>query len=373
MPTSRLHERLADLTLELVRVPSVTGEERELAHRIERWALSTPQVARDDVIREGNALIVGQPDHRRPCVALIGHLDTVPPADGAPPPSRDAARVCGRGAADMKGGLAVMLALAEDLDLANLPFNLMLVFYDREEGPYAENGLGPLLERFELLRAVDLAILLEPTDNTLQLGCLGALHARVTFQGRGAHSARPWEGENAVHKAGPLLQRLYTLPPRPVTVGGLVFRESMSVTLAHGGRTRNVIPDRFELNLNYRFAPSGEPAMVVRAAQSTVRRLIRDAEVEFIDLAPPGPVPVDNPILDHLRQQGGLSVAPKEAWTDVARLAQAQVDAVNFGPGAPAQAHQPDEWIATSALARCYEVLRQTLSAPLAAPWSVSS
>jgi succinyl-diaminopimelate desuccinylase len=367
MSTTRLRERLAELTLELVRIPSVTGAERELAHHIERWALSAIHVGRDDIIRQGNNILIGQPDGRRPCVALVGHLDTVPPAI-AQTPTADERRIVGRGASDMKGGLAVMLALVEELELRNLPFNVILVFYDREEGPYEENGLGSLLDRLEILRAVDLAVVLEPTANTLQLGCLGALHARVTFTGKTAHSARPWEGENAIHKAGALLQRLHGLAPREVNVGTLVFRETLSVTLAKGGVARNVIPDRFELNLNYRFAPAGDPAKAVRVAQSTVRALVPDAKVELVDVAPPGPVPIDNPIVDHLRQHAELTVAAKEAWTDVGRLALYGIEAVNFGPGDPALAHQALEYVEIDALVRAYEVLATCLKAPLVMP-----
>jgi succinyl-diaminopimelate desuccinylase len=365
IPLPRIRERLIEATLELVNIPSVTGDERELAHHLERWSLTLPHVSRDDIIRSGNNLVVGQPDGRRPCVALAGHLDTVPPHPSDPPPRVDGNRVYGRGASDMKGGLAVMQTLFENLDLDRLPFCLLLLLYDREEGPYQESGLGVLLEELDILQDIDLALALEPTDNTLQLGCLGALHARITFHGRAAHSARPWDGENAVHKAAPLLTRLQRLPPREADVAGLVFRETMSVTLANGGSTRNVIPDRFELNLNYRFAPGPDPHATTAAAIEMVKQMAPEAEVEIIDVAPPGPVPVDNPIVEHLRQHAQLPLAPKEAWTDVGRLATYGIDAINFGPGATSQAHQPGEWIETEALARAYELLQRVLCTPL--------
>jgi succinyl-diaminopimelate desuccinylase len=195
------------------------------------------------------------------------------------------------------------------------------------------------------------------------------MHARITFGGRAAHSARPWEGENAIHKAGGLLQRLYGLAPKETVVGGLVFRETMSVTVAKGGVARNVIPDRFELNLNYRFAPLGEPAAAVRAAQATVRALAPEAKVELVDVAPPGPVPIDNPIVDHLRQHGQLTIAAKEAWTDVGRLALYGIDAVNLGPGDPALAHQDQEQVEIDAMVKTHTLLAQSLRTPLAVPW----
>jgi succinyl-diaminopimelate desuccinylase len=364
-PLSRIRERLVEATVELLSIPSVTGAERELAHHFERWALGQPHISRDDVIRTGNNLVIGQPDGHRPCLALVGHLDTVPPHSSDGPVRIDGRRVYGRGASDMKGGLAVMQTLVENLDLDRLPFCLLLLLYDREEGPYVESGLGLLLEQLDFLGDIDLALALEPTDNTLQLGCLGALHARVTFHGRAAHSARPWEGENAIHKAAPLLTRLLATPPRPVEISGMVFRETISATVASGGSTRNVIPDRFELNLNYRFAPGADANACSAAAAQTVRAMAPEAEVEILDVAPPGPVPTDNPVFDHVRRLSAVAIGAKEAWTDVGRLAAHDIDAVNFGPGAPSQAHQAGEWIEAEALTRSYETLHRVLSTPL--------
>jgi succinyl-diaminopimelate desuccinylase len=246
-----------------------------------------------------------------------------------------------------------------------LPFSLLLVLYDREEGPYADNGLQPLIESYEALGDVDLAVAMEPTDNTLQLGCVGSIQARVTYSGRAAHSARPWQGENAIHKAGRLLSALEARGYPEVEVEGLVFRDAISVTLARGGRARNVIPDRFDLNLNYRFGPRGSPDDRIADAIAEVRSLSGDAEVEILDIAPPGAVPVENPILEHFQAHAHLPVEPKQAWTDVARLAAHGIDAVNFGPGAAAQAHQAGEWIEIDAMLQAWEILAQVLSSPL--------
>ncbi len=369
MPPSpaNLRTRLAELCLELLRIPSVTGNEKEICDHLERWAVRQRGVGRDELVRLGNSLIVqfgGQYEETKPCVALVGHTDTVPPS-GAGEPRQEGDQIIGLGASDMKGGLAVMQMLTEQLDLETLPFALVLVFYEREEGPYLENGLGPLLEQNDWLRDVDLAIAMEPTDNTLQLGCMGSIQARVTYRGRAAHSARPWQGENAIHKAGSLLAQLNNRPVREVDVEGLIFREAITCTAAHGGRARNVVPDRFELNLNYRFAPSGGIDTAVQAAKAELHRIVGDAEVEILDIAPPGPVPVDNPILEHMMSHASLTVQPKQAWTDVARLAAFGIDAVNFGPGATAQAHQTGEWISLDAMVHAYDVLTRTLSAPL--------
>ena len=92
------------------------------------------------------------------------------------------------------------MALLEDLPPMARPH---AVFYDREEGPYAENGLAPLLAGGHFPK-IALGVCLEPTGNRVEMGCVGSLHATVRFPGQAAHSARPWEGKNAILQAGSL-------------------------------------------------------------------------------------------------------------------------------------------------------------------------
>ena len=94
----------------------------------------------------------------------------------------------------MKSGVALMIALAE----CRLPLraDVTLIFYSREEGPFADNELGPLFEAYPQLKHFDFAIALEPSDNKLQLGCMGSIQALARFIGKSSHSARPWQGQS---------------------------------------------------------------------------------------------------------------------------------------------------------------------------------
>jgi succinyl-diaminopimelate desuccinylase len=306
----------------------------------------------------------GEPPDR-PLVLLCGHLDTVPihAADEGRFPRREGDRLVAPGASDMKSGVAVALELAARLPRGARDLDLALVLYAREEGPFEENELGDVLREVPALRRAALAICLEPTDGVLQLGCVGSIHATVTFAGRSAHSARPWHGENAVHKAGALLAHLAARAPREARSGGLLFREVLSATRIEGGRARNVVPDRCTANLNFRFAPDKS----LEAAAEELRALARElgAEVELTDLSPACPAYADHPLVQRLLARTGVAAEPKQAWTDVARLAQAGVPAVNFGPGATAQAHQVGESVELPALARCYAALEAFLRASL--------
>lgn len=347
---------LAARALELLRIPSVIGHEGPLADFVESWALRF--YPSEEVQRVSHSLLVGKTRDARPTLALVGHLDTVPVNPASGPVRLEGDRLFGLGSSDMKGAVAVMMALAEQVDRARLPVNLLLILYEREEGPFQESGLGPLFAVAPELKDLAFAVALEPTDGAVQVGCVGSLHATLTFEGRAAHSARPWQGQNAIHAAGMLLAELDARARKEVLVGGHTFFEVMSVTLAKGGRARNVVPEAFELNLNYRFAPGKS----LEEAQDDVRRLVAGrCAVTFTDLAPSGRVVVGNPHLDRLVRLTRRPAEAKQAWTDVARFSELGVDAVNYGPGETAQAHQRDESASVAALQHTFEVLKELL------------
>jgi succinyl-diaminopimelate desuccinylase len=346
-------KRLAETTLALCAIPSVTRDERAIADALEQRvrALAGVRVQR---IGESVVAEVG----RGPVIALFGHSDTVRAASDQPL-AIDGDRVYGCGASDMKGGLAVMLELLAEAAADAPASTLRCVFYDREEGPAAESGLIPLLEGGDAVdREVVLALCLEPTDNRIEAGCVGGLHARVGFRGRRAHSARPWQGDNAIYKSIDLLTALRDRPRRAVEIDGLVFYEVLSATLAGTDNSRNVVPELFTLNLNFRYAPGRSADDAIAELRAFVPA---DAELEIIDIAPAGAVRLDEPRLRAWIARCKLPIAAKQAWTDVARLSARGVAAVNFGPGATAEAHQARESISAAALAEHHAALHELL------------
>lgn len=356
---ARLAAALAEATLELCRISSVTGDEARIAEHLE----SRCRERAASIERRGNNVIARGPwQAGRPCVALFGHSDTVSPASGQPI-GIDGGRVYGCGASDMKGGLAVMLALLDDAQRhpERVGVNLLCVFYDKEEGPAEASGMVPLCAP-GVLPHIDLAICLEPTDGIIHAGCMGGLQARVTVQGRRAHSARPWQGENALYHALPLLQKLRDTPRREVIALGLPFYEVFVPTQAETQNSRNVVPDRFNLNLNFRFAPGKSAAQARGELLEFVTSAGPHYRVEIVDEAPSGAVCLDEPRLAAWQKSRQLTVAAKQAWTDVARLTELGIPAVNFGPGDTAEAHQANESIGVSALVCCYQALGQLIT-----------
>jgi len=339
-------------------MPSVTGDEAAIADAVETRLVD--RVGRERVQRIGHSLVAEAFPHRPdlPTVALLGHLDTVPSVhDG--PPRVEGDRIYGCGVSDMKAGLAIKLELLDRLAMEEVWCNLLLVFYEREEGPFHENGLKDVLEADTRLGETDLGFCLEPSDNRLQLGSLGGLHCTLTFRGAKAHSARPWQGENAIHKAGPVLAELLALERKPVSFGPFTYFEVMNVTMVTGGGTRNVIPDVFEINLNYRFAPGRS----IEEAQAELEGFLGGrCEIEWTDMSPSGPVCLDNPLLASLLADDGVVHQPKQAWTDVARLGLHGIDSVNLGPGESAQAHQRNEHCAIHLITEGYELFERYLT-----------
>ena len=349
-------DELAELTLELCRIPSETKHEAEIATWTQHRCVAA--AGADAVTRIGNSVVCdpcrsAEERQSLPAVALVGHLDTVKCAEHQEYAVRGG-RVYGCGASDMKAGCAVMLALLERWrELRGV--RPVWIFYDAEEGPSEENGLQPVLES-GVLPPLDFAFILEPTDMGLQPGCMGTLHATLTVPGVRAHSARPWQGTNAIHQAIPLLQRFAALERRPVTFGELTFYEVMVVTQALTVNSKNVVPDALELNVNVRFAPGTTPD----AAEAELRALVGDdAAVVITDCAPSGEVHLDHPLIRGWRLRENLPVRPTQAWTDVARFTSNGIPAVNFGPGETSQAHQANEWCSLASLEFCYGALRR--------------
>ncbi len=338
---------LAERALELVNIPS---ESRGEAALYEHVRASVPLEAAFD---DGESVVFAKRSGR-PLVLLAGHTDTVPAQGNLPGRIEDGA-VIGLGASDMKGGLAVMIELARWAHDVDTGYDVAFLFFPREELGPAENPLPGVFDQTDVVDEAQLVICLEPTDNTLQLGCLGNLNARVVFEGRAAHSARPWLGTNAIALALDGLRLVLESEPLDVEVEGLVFREVMSVTQLEAGIASNVIPGRAEANVNFRYAPSRTPA----AAEARIRDLFPQAEI--VSHSPPAHVAAQSLLVQELRAAGSFDLEPKQAWTNVADFAARGLDAVNLGPGGTRYAHAADERVEIAELERTFAALQRFL------------
>ncbi|GAB2457467.1 succinyl-diaminopimelate desuccinylase [Jatrophihabitans fulvus] len=345
------------LTAQLVDVESVSGDEAHLADLVETALRGLDHLA---VERDGNLVIARTDLGRDRRVVLAGHLDTVPIADNVPS-RREGDTLYGCGTSDMKSGVAVMLRVAHLVGTGALDptCDLTWILYDCEEVEAARNGLGRLArERPEAL-AGDLAILLEPTEGTVEGGCQGTLRVVVRLQGTRAHSARSWLGDNAIHAAAPVLARLAAYEGRIVDVDGLTYREGLNAVAVTGGVAGNVIPDECAVTVNHRFAPDRSEA----DALAHVRDVFSGFELELTDTAPAARPGLDTAIAAEFVTAVGAEARAKYGWTDVARFGALGVPALNFGPGDPNLAHTRDEHASVTRILAAEDALVRFLSA----------
>ncbi|WKV16345.1 succinyl-diaminopimelate desuccinylase [Janibacter limosus] len=339
MPSPDLTADVVTLTQQLCDIESVSHDEAAIADAIE--AALTP-LRHLEVIRRGNTVIARTHLGREERVVLAGHIDTVPlTSEPANLPVRreqvgGVDVLWGRGTVDMKGGVAVQLKAAL---LEEPSRDLTFLFYEAEEVDAIHNGLQLLADSDPELLAGDFAVLLEPTNAEVEGGCKGTMRVEVRLKGIAAHSARPWNGHNAIHDAHEVLAALAAHEEATVHVDGLDYHEALRAVGITGGIAGNVIPDSCTVLINYRFAPDKD----AEAALAYVQTVLPGRELHVRDPAEGARPGLDLPAAQAFVAALGVPVGPKEGWTDVARFSTLGIPAVNFGPGDPNPAHHDEE------------------------------
>jgi succinyl-diaminopimelate desuccinylase len=340
------------LTQQLVDTFSVSHEEQEIADAVASALSALPHLT---VTRRGHTLVARTDLGRGERVVIAGHLDTVPLNDNLPSRLEDGI-LHGLGSCDMKGGDAVMLKLAADLASPNR--DLTFVFYEAEEVDSVHNGLRKLTVSDPDLLEADFAILMEPSNASVEAGCQGTMRVDVRTTGERSHSARSWKGVNAIHLAAPVLARLNDYVARQPEIDGLTYHEGLNATGIRGGVAGNVIPDECVVEVNFRFAPDRSEA----DAEAYVRDFFDGFDVTVTDMAAGAMPGLDRPAAKEFLQIVGGEVAPKFGWTDVAQFTKLGIPAVNFGPGDPMFAHKQDEHVPTQHIERCERILKDWLA-----------
>lgn len=342
----------AELTAALVDIPSVSGSELAIADAVEAALRRLPHL---QVQRVGQSVLARTDLGRSTRILLAGHLDTVPIADNVP--SRQEGDVLhGCGTTDMKSGDAMLLHLA-----ATLPEparDLTFVFYECEEVDYDRNGLTRIQADHPEWLAADLAVLGEPTNGNVEAGCQGTVSATVTARGRRAHSARSWLGDNAIHRARSVLDRLAVWDARIVDIDGCEYHEGLNAVGISGGVASNVIPDECTVRVNFRFAPDRSADQAV----AVVRDLFADFEVTVLDVAAGALPGLHAPAAAEFVAAAGGRAQAKYGWTDVARFAALGIPAVNYGPGNPSLAHTREEHVSMTQIREMTATLRGFLA-----------
>ena len=341
---------LLSLTAKLVDIPSVSSEEKVIADYIES---ELRQVSGLQIDRIGDNLVartnLGHPQR----VLFAGHTDTVPGNQGS---RIEGDTLWGLGSADMKSGLAVMLELAQTV--TDPKIDTTWVFYVCEEVQSDRNGLRHLfLEAGELLEA-DAVVLGEPTNAMIEAGCQGTMRFEVRLSGERAHTARPWMGVNAIHRAGPLLSAIDQYERREPEIDGCKYCEALQVVNISGGIAGNVVPDETVLLINHRYAPDRTGEEAEKHVKEVLEPYLKEEDqITLIDHAPAAAPNLDHPLFSSLIESKDLPVKAKLGWTDVAFFAERGIPAVNFGPGDPTLAHTANENVRRGPIEETFKAL----------------
>jgi acetylornithine deacetylase/succinyl-diaminopimelate desuccinylase family protein len=311
-----------------------------------------------------------------PALLLCGHSDTMPAGDGwmvhpLGGEVRDG-RLYGRGAADMKGGLAAMAVAGAALSRAKIPLRGSLVFAAVIDEENLGSGAAALVESD--LRA-DWAVIAEPTNNIPVIVSNGQINFEVTFHGKAGHGSQPSSGHNAIYDGARFVDAVqsYARDVLPARSHPLVGAASVNVGTFQGGVQTSIIPDLCRITVDRRVAP-GEGVEAAIAEMAAILDSLRradptlDAEMKVTYCLPPVLVPEDAPVAQALRKAAQAvtgrdpGTAGMRATTDAATLAgKGGIPTVVFGPGSIAQAHKPDEYIELDELVESVHIFARTI------------
>jgi acetylornithine deacetylase len=316
----------------------------------------------------GRPNVVGVLQGRAPgrSLMLCGHLDTVgvigmeAPFD---PVERDG-RIYGRGAQDMKGGLAAMIGAARALVNSGGLASGRLILATVIDEEYASLGADALVNDWH----ADAAVVTEPTDIIVAVGHKGFSWVEIITKGRAAHGSRARDGRDAILRMGRVLSRLESLdrelqsrPPHPV-----LGTASLHASLIGGGRELSTYPDHCVLQMERRTI-SGESIDAALIEVETILAALKQEDPEFDASArlmfgrPPYQTPPDHELPQMLeaavnRAGRATTRAGMTFWTDAAILGQADIPSVVFGPGG-AGLHGLEEFVRVDEVLACRDAL----------------
>jgi succinyl-diaminopimelate desuccinylase len=289
-----------------------------------------------------------------PTVLLHGHLDVVPGHPEQFVPRLDGDRLFGRGAYDMKGGLAAMMCAMHDL-AGQDEVRIRLLCVPDEESEDIERRTSDDLVRRGF--TADFAITGEPTDLHVGVQAKGVLSCRIAVHGRAAHSSTPWLGDNAVLKAIDVFRRIESMPFSRES-SEMFDRPSINLGRIVGGDAVNKVPDECVMDVDIRYLPNQDPDTILDQI-----RPIDDMELRRTFVFPPAYVSRSNPYVVALCRVvsaatgGGQSVSVgRDGASDAVSFLKAGIPAVEFGPSGAGH-HGPEEWVSVPSLRRYREML----------------
>ncbi len=302
---------------------------------------------------------VGARSPDAPCVVFHGHLDVVPGLTEQFSARVEGDRLIGRGAYDMKGGLAAMLCALRDIADDPAVRVRMVVVPDEESEELDERSTDAVVARG---LGGDFAITGEPTDLHIGIQAKGVLAMRIAVHGRAAHSSTPWLGDNAVLKAVDVFRTIETLPFSRES-SEMFDRPSINLSRIDGGDAMNKVPDLATIAVDVRYLPGQDPGDILAQV-----RAIPGIDVARTFIHPAVGVSRHDPyvrgLCDAARRsiQGEVTSVGRDGASDAASFIEAGISAVEFGPTGGGH-HGPDEWVSLRSLAEYRRALAEFVRA----------
>src|SRR3954468_11709232 len=289
-----------------------------------------------------------------PTIVLHGHLDVVPAEAGQFEPRLEGDRLIGRGAYDMKGGLAAIMCAARDL-AAQDKVKVHLVCCCDEESEEDDNRGSDYIAN-EMGYLGDFAITGEPTDMLIGVQAKGVLLLRLDVRGRAAHGSTPWLGDNAVLKAMDVFRGIQSLPFARES-SEMFDRPSINLGRVYGGDVPNKVPDHCVIDVDIRFLPGQDADEILHEVEK-----IPDTQVDIIFRRDPVVVSKTNPFVSMLAEAASagsttdrISVG-RDGASDITAWLESGVPGVEFGPEGAGH-HGPEEWVSVPSLVRYRQAL----------------
>ena len=365
---------MLSLFQKLLDIPSPTFKEQEIIAFIKDYLQE--RVPSHKIIEFQDNLII-QPKKfvtNKKHISLIGHCDVVPEFFTSYQKNN---KIYGPGASDMLASLTAFIDFLVNTPVNKHQYNISLIIYSREEGTkITENGLYDVINKFtNFIHSIDLAIIGEPTDNQIHLGCLGSQHYNIKILGKSCHSARPWQGKNALYKANKFIEYIAQIKEQENLINQLSFFDVIEITESYSEKGKTSIPGYWYANINYRFAPNKDEVQAQAYFESIIKNFENTYNIpihyELISSVFAGRIIESDIFKEKLKTLTELInehthnkdiVQAKQAWTDVAQIAQLGVACFNFGAGLTSQAHKKDEYASLELLQKYSLILKKFLS-----------
>ncbi len=351
-----MKEIFRELILTLAEIPSESGQETAVLDFIFRW-LKERGLSPEWQTVPGCASNLLLFFSEKPRLLLTTHVDTVPLRLGLYPPRAQGDHLYGVGVCDAKAGIAILMLLAEALARQGEAPSLALAFLVDEENE--GRGSAALAREFRFPEAV----VLEPTHLTIAVAEGGSIEYEVEVQGRAVHGSLAFRGVNAIERAMDLVSGLKRLPflyeEHP-----MLGPSGFNVEKFIGGDGELRVPDRVELEIEFRLLPGQDLEQIRREIESYFERFpwvnykVKDIS-EAYSLDPEAAI-VKRLGAAYRKVRGrGAVLSGMPSWTDAAHLAAVGIQAVVFGPGDIAFCHTPEETVSLSEVEAAFLVLRE--------------